>query len=222
MGDTNKITVLGLSTFLLAVAAFVTPAGYCSQFLTVEEEDVSEVVMTVGESITIEINSTDYWNYWAYIGFYEMAVPASFVLLEIRPEAGDEAYAEVYEYGGFSGYFVATTGFAAAVSDDPYVVSPGIHFVLEYTPLEAGEETLVLMDLEYYFIDELDIIVEDVPSGDTEPPVPDPMTWASPPRAISGTEITMTATTASDPSGVQYYFETVAGHGHSSGWQSSP
>jgi hypothetical protein len=53
------------------------------------------------------------------------------------------------------------------------------------------------------------------------PPSPDPMTWAQEPTATSPTTITMTATTATstDGSGVEYYFECVAGGGHNSGWQ---
>ena len=57
---------------------------------------------------------------------------------------------------------------------------------------------------------------------DTTPPTPNPMTWATTPAAISTSSIGMTATTASDPSGVQYYFTCTAGGGHDSGWQDSP
>jgi hypothetical protein len=59
-------------------------------------------------------------------------------------------------------------------------------------------------------------------SGDTDPPTPDPMTWASPPATVDAFSITMTATTASDPNGVQYYFECTAGGGNDSGWVDSP
>ena len=55
---------------------------------------------------------------------------------------------------------------------------------------------------------------------DLTPPTPDPMTWAAVPAAAGPTSITMTATTASDPSGVEYYFQCTAGGGHDSGWQS--
>ena len=58
-------------------------------------------------------------------------------------------------------------------------------------------------------------------SGDTEPPTPDPMTWASPPAADGPNSIRMTATAASDPSGVEYYFECTEGGGNDSGWQDS-
>jgi hypothetical protein len=59
-------------------------------------------------------------------------------------------------------------------------------------------------------------------SGDTDPPTPDPMTWASPPTAVDAFSITMTATTASDPSGVKYYFECTSGGCNDSGWLDSP
>jgi hypothetical protein len=58
---------------------------------------------------------------------------------------------------------------------------------------------------------------------DTDPPMPNPMEWASVPSADSSSAISMTATTATDPSGVEYYFmETSANPGSSdSGWQDS-
>jgi len=58
---------------------------------------------------------------------------------------------------------------------------------------------------------------------DTTPPTPDPMTWASVPTADDHDSISMTATTASDPSGVEYYFDETTGGpgGTDSGWQSS-
>jgi hypothetical protein len=60
------------------------------------------------------------------------------------------------------------------------------------------------------------------PDGDDAPPGPDPMTFANPPAAQGHFSITMTATTATDPSGVEYYFECTAGGGKDSGWQDGP
>jgi len=54
---------------------------------------------------------------------------------------------------------------------------------------------------------------------DNTAPTPNPMTWASLPEALNPDAITMTASTASDISGVEYYFECVSGGGHDSGWQ---
>ncbi len=56
---------------------------------------------------------------------------------------------------------------------------------------------------------------------DTNAPAPDPMTWATEPYAAGATSVSMTATTATDASGVEYYFECTAGGGNSSGWQDS-
>lgn len=59
-------------------------------------------------------------------------------------------------------------------------------------------------------------------ASDTDPPTPDPMTWTSPPAPDISTSITMMASTATDVSGVEYYFECTAGGGNDSGWQDSP
>ncbi|HSV27170.1 MAG TPA: hypothetical protein VLH60_04685, partial [Sedimentisphaerales bacterium] len=59
-------------------------------------------------------------------------------------------------------------------------------------------------------------------SRDITPPTPDPMTWAVTPHALNATTISMTATTASDPSGVEYYFANITDPSHDSGWQDSP
>ena len=68
---------------------------------------------------------------------------------------------------------------------------------------------------------DIDNVVLSVTGGpmDTEPPEPDPMSWASPPAAASETSITMIATAASDPSGAEYFFECVSGSCNDSGWQ---
>jgi autotransporter-associated beta strand protein len=58
--------------------------------------------------------------------------------------------------------------------------------------------------------------------GDVTPPAPDPMSFAVAPQAGGSTRITMTATAATDASGVEYLFTCVAGPGHHSGWQDSP
>ena len=59
------------------------------------------------------------------------------------------------------------------------------------------------------------------PAVDNAPPNPDPMTWATTPNATNSTSINMVASTATDPSGVEYYFECAAGECHNSGWQDS-
>ncbi|MBA7650355.1 hypothetical protein ES703_58158 [subsurface metagenome] len=65
---------------------------------------------------------------------------------------------------------------------------------------------------------------EDVTPPVTDPNAPNPYqsTWLAPPIPTSGTSILMVATTATDESGVEYYFENTAGGGSDSGWQGSP
>ena len=56
---------------------------------------------------------------------------------------------------------------------------------------------------------------------DTTKPTPNPMSFAVPPQTGGSTSITMTATTASDASGVEYRFNNLT-LGTSSPWQNSP
>jgi len=56
---------------------------------------------------------------------------------------------------------------------------------------------------------------------DTDPPTPDPLTWETVSQATGSNSISMTATIASDPSGVEYYFECTTTGGNDSGWQNS-
>ena len=58
--------------------------------------------------------------------------------------------------------------------------------------------------------------------ADTDPPDPDPAAWASPPQAVGSGATVMSATTAEDRHGVEYYFDETTGNGNDSGWQTSP
>jgi hypothetical protein len=58
-------------------------------------------------------------------------------------------------------------------------------------------------------------------SSDSTAPDPDPMSFATAPYATGSTSIMMVATTATDISGVEYYFTntTIGDESHDSGWQ---
>ena len=58
-----------------------------------------------------------------------------------------------------------------------------------------------------------------IPGEDQTAPLPNPSRWSLPPYATSATSVAMTAETANDISGVEYYFDCIAGGGHDSGWQ---
>lgn len=61
-------------------------------------------------------------------------------------------------------------------------------------------------------------------SLDLAAPTPGPLTWASAPAETGTTSITMTATAATDPNDVEYYFTNTSfpNGSHDSGWQSNP
>jgi hypothetical protein len=108
--------------------------------------------------------------------------------------------------------------------------APGV-FSVQVTPTDTGTMQLQVMafadlrDLAGLALDTTTAIADDTiltVNPDTTAPAPDPMTWVIAPRATNSTTITMTATTASDGSGVEYFFECTAGGGNSSGWQVSP
>ena len=107
--------------------------------------------------------------------------------------------------------------------------APGV-FSVQVTPTDTGTLQLQvnalaeLKDTGGLALDTSAAIVDDTTltvDPDATAPAPDPMTWASVPTATSQTTITMTATTATDLSGVEYFFECTSGDGHSSGWQNS-
>jgi hypothetical protein len=86
------------------------------------------------------------------------------------------------------------------------------------------DQTGASKNLDIIYIDHMYILGSDSGTPDNDPPMPDPMTWEIQPYATSSSSISMTATTASDVSGVEYYFyETSSNPGGSdSGWQDSP
>jgi hypothetical protein len=62
------------------------------------------------------------------------------------------------------------------------------------------------------------------PPPDLSPPEPDPAKWLKPPHQTGPGTLSMDAAPATDPSGVQYFFEEMTGNpgGDASGWQDSP
>ena len=57
---------------------------------------------------------------------------------------------------------------------------------------------------------------------DLKPPDPDPATWATEPYPIPPSSVRMIATTASDESGVEYYFECTSNPAYSRQWDDDP
>jgi hypothetical protein len=97
-----------------------------------------------------------------------------------------------------------------------------------YIGLDAGDRLIrgAVDDVRFYnyALSSAQVLAasQSVYQPDTSPPTPDPMTWETVPYAVSSSSIAMVATTATDASGVEYYFTCTAGGGNDSGWQPSP
>lgn len=86
--------------------------------------------------------------------------------------------------------------------------------------LSAGRHTIEVQATGSAILSDIisvNVAVTNIP--DTTPPAPNPMTWLSPPQATTSESIAMTATTATDHSGVEYYFDCVSDGCHDSNWQ---
>ena len=59
-------------------------------------------------------------------------------------------------------------------------------------------------------------------SVDSTPPNPNPAQWQTEPYPVPPSSIRMVAATASDPSGVEYYFQCTSNPQYNSNWQDSP
>jgi hypothetical protein len=101
-------------------------------------------------------------------------------------------------------------------------------FQVNQTSTTYDTGTMDSLTTYYWRIDERNAIgpttgtIWNFTTQDTMPPTPDSMTWAIEPNAISGSSITMTATTVMDDSGVEYYFANITDPNHDSGWVASP
>jgi serralysin len=106
-------------------------------------------------------------------------------------------------------------GSAETLTDVFLSGSPGVIYNRVYDSTNTSQLQLYALDFTAQ------------PSGsDVTPPSPNPSTWASPPAPLSATEITMTATTATDSESppVEYFFDFTSGNGTGgtdSGWQLS-
>ncbi|MHC4862981.1 MAG: Calx-beta domain-containing protein [Planctomycetota bacterium] len=97
--------------------------------------------------------------------------------------------------------------------------SGAVYIRVKDTDQTQGNKTLDTVYIDHMYIESTG------GQPDTDPPTPDPATFASPPAAVSDTEITMAATTGSDASPpVEYYFDETSGNpgGSDSGWVTNP
>jgi len=100
---------------------------------------------------------------------------------------------------------------------EPNYTDTGLNAGTEYSYKVKARNTGNLMETEYSNPGSATTF-----PPDTTPPSPDPATWEIAPYRASASSIYMAATTSSDDSGVQYYFECTSNPALSSGWQDSP
>jgi len=127
----------------------------------------------------------------------------------------DFSHYEVYRSEGISTAFdepIASNVLTNSYSDTGLAASTTYNYVVRAVDTSDNKSADSEMD---------SATTDPADPADETAPTPDPMTWATLPCATGGTSISMTATTASDPSGVEYYFTCTSGGGHDSGWQDS-
>ncbi len=96
----------------------------------------------------------------------------------------------------------------------PGTTSGAVYILVKDTDRTAGNRSLDTIYINHIFIRS-----EGAGAPDVDPPTPDSTVWAVLPYATGSTSISMTADTADDPSGVEYYFTCTSGGGNDSGWQ---
>jgi len=161
--------------------------------------------LTIGEStsctLTPDFQGTTYNENWkVWIDFND-------------DKDFNDAGEEVFNVIGGSTSVSGTIAVPAGTS----VVTTRMRVVMKWngTPPNSGD--IGYGEAEDYTVN----LVEGGGQPDLTPPNPDPMTWATQPNATGQTSISMTATTATDPSGVEYFFDCLTAGGHDSGWQDS-
>ncbi|MEA3226281.1 MAG: hypothetical protein U9Q07_10050, partial [Planctomycetota bacterium] len=116
-------------------------------------------------------------------------------------------------------YFDCTTpgGHDSGWQDSPDYTDAGLTANTMYSYMVKARNKTNLVETTYSGAQSATTSPEDSTS-----PSPDPATWATEPFASSASSIRMIATTASDESGVEYYFDCTSNPAYSSNWQDSP
>ncbi|MHC4694253.1 MAG: hypothetical protein ACYS67_16055, partial [Planctomycetota bacterium] len=142
-----------LVILIFVLSPFLASSAHGKIILTADNQNVSSIILQVGQSCTVEVVSSDSVPYEAYVGFDKAEVVGDFTYLEIRPEAGKGAEAVKYSAPGFRGYYVKTGGGIIQPS-------PGVHFVFQFEAQEVGQSDIKIFDENLKFeLDSLRITV---------------------------------------------------------------
>ncbi|MEM7390743.1 MAG: thrombospondin type 3 repeat-containing protein [Verrucomicrobiota bacterium] len=110
--------------------------------------------------------------------------------------------------------------------DDSFFATSSLVFFSGPAPAQLGQPLEIRLLTQtlptFALVDFDDVRLDAVPGGDINPPMPDPMTFASSSNSLDGGTYVLTATTATDPSGpVEYLFENTNTMTQS-GWMTGP
>lgn len=111
---------------------------------------------------------------------------------------------------------ISLGGHDSGWQDEPNYTDTGLTTGTEYSYIVKARNTANLAETEYSNLRSATTF-----PADTTPPSPDPATWRIEPYVSSANSIRMVATTASDESGVEYFFACTSNPAHSSNWQDS-
>ncbi|MHC4255531.1 MAG: family 43 glycosylhydrolase [Planctomycetota bacterium] len=165
------------------------------------------------------------WEYggasWAYMQTLHSGIAAGAVASYTFDGTQIRLYGGLQQWGGDGDIYIDDEFQTTVNFSSPTPI--GDVLLYENGNLSSGPHTIRVEYVEEIYIDAFEYYLESGPP-DTDPPTPDPITWASVPSADSDTAISMTATTATDPAGVSYFFDETSGNpgGSDSVWQSSP
>ena len=112
---------------------------------------------------------------------------------------------------------ISLGGHDSGWQDEPNYSDTGLTAGTQYSYIVKARNTANLAETDYS-----DLRSATTFPADTTPPSPDPAAWQTEPYSIPPSSVRMVAATASDESGVEYFFDCTSNPAYSSNWQDSP
>jgi hypothetical protein len=142
VATTAEKAVLRRTEILTILVLVLASMASGAQKLTVNGQDVSSIIIKVGQSCTVEVVSDNEDSYADFLGFddYQSWVLGYLWHIETKPEAGNKASVALVNEPTFYGYSVWARSWPTG---HPF---PGVHFVFGYTAQELGQTVLKLYD----------------------------------------------------------------------------
>jgi hypothetical protein len=224
--DINNDHIVNLQDFAILSSYWLTPIS-CDRGdpddLSIPDNDCCECADIFGSYTVDQDDLAILADQWGAVSVYDVTIPTpdpmSFSSLPVATSDASiiMTAALASDNNGVEYFFTCTTlgghnsGWQPSRTYEDTSLVPGT----EYTYTVKARDTSFSRNETAASLPES--AITDPP--DLDAPTPDPMYFAVSPAATGGISIAMTAASASDISGVQYYFTCTAGGGHDSGWQ---